>query len=180
MARSVCGDRPVRDVNTMSTSRRNRTQSERLSQCRFRSMEARRNRVQRFPHTLRIGGHLSREIAFSGRERGVRTQAHETKSALVVSEMRAAERQGRAAWLTGAPRAVDRGPGGGSPLPAFELSRRTRPRASGWIRRSRRSTHSRCLSVPGQLMVALPASTRVNSVRNDDSGLLLADDVLAA
>jgi putative SOS response-associated peptidase YedK len=33
---------------------------------------------------------------------------------------------------------------------------------------------------PANLMVALPASTRVNSVRNDDSGLLLADDVLAA
>jgi len=29
-------------------------------------------------------------------------------------------------------------------------------------------------------MLALPASTRVNSVRNDDSGLLLRDDVLAA
>ena len=33
---------------------------------------------------------------------------------------------------------------------------------------------------PAELMVALPASTRVNSVRNDDSGLLLPDDVLAA
>jgi hypothetical protein len=29
-------------------------------------------------------------------------------------------------------------------------------------------------------MLALPASTRVNSVRNDDSGLLLPDDVFAA
>ena len=28
--------------------------------------------------------------------------------------------------------------------------------------------------------VALPASTRVNSVRNDDSGLLLPEDALAA
>jgi putative SOS response-associated peptidase YedK len=33
---------------------------------------------------------------------------------------------------------------------------------------------------PAELMVALPTSTRVNSVRNDDSGLLLPDDVLAA
>ena len=33
---------------------------------------------------------------------------------------------------------------------------------------------------PAGLMVASPASTRVNSVRNDDSGLLLADDALAA
>ena len=33
---------------------------------------------------------------------------------------------------------------------------------------------------PAELMLALPASTRVNSVRNDDSGLLLADDALAA
>jgi putative SOS response-associated peptidase YedK len=33
---------------------------------------------------------------------------------------------------------------------------------------------------PAELMVALPASTRVNSVRNDDSGLFLPDDVLAA
>jgi hypothetical protein len=29
-------------------------------------------------------------------------------------------------------------------------------------------------------MLALPASTRVNSVRNDDSGLLSPDDALAA
>jgi putative SOS response-associated peptidase YedK len=33
---------------------------------------------------------------------------------------------------------------------------------------------------PADLMAALPASTRVNSVRNDDSGLLLPEDVLAA
>ncbi len=33
---------------------------------------------------------------------------------------------------------------------------------------------------PAELMVALPASSRVNSVRNDDSGLLLPDDALAA
>ena len=33
---------------------------------------------------------------------------------------------------------------------------------------------------PAELMLALPASTRVNSIRNDDSGLLLADDALAA
>jgi hypothetical protein len=30
------------------------------------------------------------------------------------------------------------------------------------------------------MMVALPASTRVNSVRNDDSGLLVSEDALAA
>jgi hypothetical protein len=33
---------------------------------------------------------------------------------------------------------------------------------------------------PAELMVAPPASTRMNSVRNDDSGLLLPDDALAA
>jgi putative SOS response-associated peptidase YedK len=33
---------------------------------------------------------------------------------------------------------------------------------------------------PAELMVALPASTRVNSVRNDDSGLLIPEDALAA
>jgi putative SOS response-associated peptidase YedK len=33
---------------------------------------------------------------------------------------------------------------------------------------------------PADLMLALPASTRVNSVRNDDSGLHLPDDQLAA
>jgi putative SOS response-associated peptidase YedK len=33
---------------------------------------------------------------------------------------------------------------------------------------------------PAELMVALPASTRMNSVRNDDSGLLLPEDALAA
>ena len=33
---------------------------------------------------------------------------------------------------------------------------------------------------PANLMTTLPASTRVNSVRNDDSGLLLPDDALAA
>jgi putative SOS response-associated peptidase YedK len=33
---------------------------------------------------------------------------------------------------------------------------------------------------PAELMVALPASTRVNSVRNDDSGLLLPEEPLAA
>ena len=32
---------------------------------------------------------------------------------------------------------------------------------------------------PAKLM-ALPASTRMNSLRNDDSGLLLPDDALAA
>jgi putative SOS response-associated peptidase YedK len=36
------------------------------------------------------------------------------------------------------------------------------------------------LPYPAALMVAMPASTRVNSVRNDDSGLLLPDDALAA
>jgi putative SOS response-associated peptidase YedK len=33
---------------------------------------------------------------------------------------------------------------------------------------------------PADLMAALPASTRANSIRNDDSGLLLPDDALAA
>jgi len=33
---------------------------------------------------------------------------------------------------------------------------------------------------PAELMAALPASTRVNSVRNDDSGLLVPEDALAA
>jgi len=33
---------------------------------------------------------------------------------------------------------------------------------------------------PAELMMALPASTRVNSVRNDDSGLLVSQDALAA
>ena len=33
---------------------------------------------------------------------------------------------------------------------------------------------------PAELMRALPASTRVNSTRNDDSGLLVADEQLAA
>jgi putative SOS response-associated peptidase YedK len=33
---------------------------------------------------------------------------------------------------------------------------------------------------PADLMLALPVSTRVDSVRNDDSGLLLPEDVLAA
>jgi putative SOS response-associated peptidase YedK len=33
---------------------------------------------------------------------------------------------------------------------------------------------------PAELMIALPASARVNSVRNDDSGLLLPEDTLAA
>jgi hypothetical protein len=32
---------------------------------------------------------------------------------------------------------------------------------------------------PAELMAALPASSRVNSVRNDDAGLLHADDALA-
>jgi putative SOS response-associated peptidase YedK len=33
---------------------------------------------------------------------------------------------------------------------------------------------------PADLMLARAASTRVNSVRNDDSGLLLPEDALAA
>jgi len=33
---------------------------------------------------------------------------------------------------------------------------------------------------PADLMLALPASTRANSVRNDDSGLLMADERIAA
>jgi putative SOS response-associated peptidase YedK len=36
------------------------------------------------------------------------------------------------------------------------------------------------LPYPADLMLALPASTRVNSPRNDDSGLLLPEDSLAA
>jgi hypothetical protein len=31
-----------------------------------------------------------------------------------------------------------------------------------------------------ELMLALPASTRVNSLRNDDASLLLQEDALAA
>jgi putative SOS response-associated peptidase YedK len=33
---------------------------------------------------------------------------------------------------------------------------------------------------PADLMLALPASTRVNTFRNHDSGLLLPEDALAA
>jgi putative SOS response-associated peptidase YedK len=33
---------------------------------------------------------------------------------------------------------------------------------------------------PAELMLGLPASTRVNSVRNDDAGLLLPEEPLAA
>jgi putative SOS response-associated peptidase YedK len=33
---------------------------------------------------------------------------------------------------------------------------------------------------PADLILALPASTRVNSVRNDDSDLLIPEDALAA
>ncbi|HKP18343.1 MAG TPA: SOS response-associated peptidase [Gaiellaceae bacterium] len=33
---------------------------------------------------------------------------------------------------------------------------------------------------PAELMAALPASTRANSIRNDDAGLLLPEDALAA
>ena len=33
---------------------------------------------------------------------------------------------------------------------------------------------------PADLMTAFPVSSHVNSVRNDDSGLLLPDDALAA
>jgi putative SOS response-associated peptidase YedK len=50
-----------------------------------------------------------------------------------------------------------------------------------WGLLPRRSTPLSLLEpYPAELMLALPASTRANSVRNDDSGLLLPDDVLAA
>jgi hypothetical protein len=41
-------------------------------------------------------------------------------------------------------------------------------------------TSSSRANPPGCWEVALPASTRVNSVRNDDSGLLLPDEAVAA
>ena len=53
---------------------------------------------------------------------------------------------------------------------------------SVWLDPAISKEHALSLLVPypAELMLALPASTRVNSVRNDDSGLLLPDDALAA
>jgi putative SOS response-associated peptidase YedK len=53
---------------------------------------------------------------------------------------------------------------------------------SVWLDASVSKEHALSLlePYPAELMAALPASTRVNSVRNDDSRLLIADDVLAA
>jgi len=47
-----------------------------------------------------------------------------------------------------------------------------------WLDPRVRKEHALSLleAYPAHLMAALPASTRVNSVRNDDSGLLLPDD----
>lgn len=58
-----------------------------------------------------------------------------------------------------------------------------RPEAESlWLDASTSKEHA--LSVlepyPAELMLSIPASTRVNSVRNDDAGLLLADDAVAA
>ena len=51
-----------------------------------------------------------------------------------------------------------------------------------WLDQATSKEHALSLlePYPADLMVALPASIRVNSVRNDDSGLLLLDDALAA
>jgi putative SOS response-associated peptidase YedK len=51
-----------------------------------------------------------------------------------------------------------------------------------WLDPSTSKEHALSLlePYPTELMVALPASTRVNSVRNDDSGLLLPENALAA
>jgi putative SOS response-associated peptidase YedK len=51
-----------------------------------------------------------------------------------------------------------------------------------WLDSGIAKEHALSLLVPypAELMLALPASTRVNSVRNDDSGLLLPEDALAA
>jgi putative SOS response-associated peptidase YedK len=53
---------------------------------------------------------------------------------------------------------------------------------SVWLDPTISKEHALSLLEPyaAELMVALHASTRVNSVRNDDSGLLLPDDALAA
>jgi putative SOS response-associated peptidase YedK len=52
----------------------------------------------------------------------------------------------------------------------------------GWLDPTISKEHALSLlqPYPAELMLALPASTRVNSVRNDDSGLLLPEDALAA
>jgi putative SOS response-associated peptidase YedK len=51
-----------------------------------------------------------------------------------------------------------------------------------WLDRTISKEHALSLlePYPADLMLALPASTRVNSVRNDESGLLLPEDALAA
>jgi putative SOS response-associated peptidase YedK len=51
-----------------------------------------------------------------------------------------------------------------------------------WLDPSISKEHALSLleTYPAALMSALPASTRANSVRNDDPGLLLPEDVLAA
>jgi putative SOS response-associated peptidase YedK len=53
---------------------------------------------------------------------------------------------------------------------------------SVWLDPSISKEHALSLleTYPAALMSALPASTRANSVRNDDPGLLLPEDVLAA
>jgi putative SOS response-associated peptidase YedK len=51
-----------------------------------------------------------------------------------------------------------------------------------WLDPAISKEHALSLLAPysAELMLPLPASTRVNSVRNDDSALLLPDDALAA
>jgi putative SOS response-associated peptidase YedK len=53
---------------------------------------------------------------------------------------------------------------------------------SVWLDASISKEHALSLlePYPADLMLAVPASTRANSVRNDDSGLLSPDDALAA
>lgn len=53
---------------------------------------------------------------------------------------------------------------------------------SVWLDPSISKEHALSLlkAYPADLMLALPASTRANSVRNDDSGLLVPEDALAA
>ena len=53
---------------------------------------------------------------------------------------------------------------------------------SAWLSPEVDKTEALALLQPyaAELMTALPASTRANSTRNDDPGLLLPDDALAA
>jgi putative SOS response-associated peptidase YedK len=55
-------------------------------------------------------------------------------------------------------------------------------REAAWLDPSISKEHALSLleSYPADLMLALPASVRTNSIRNDDPGLLLPEDVLAA